>query len=300
LVPGFRLGLVTCAVTIVLAAVPLGFGQSAPDSNAAPPAGSSLASSAAFDVASIHLDKVTAGGRITTTVGNSPGGTLNASGVTIRMLLGMAYGVDEGQIVGDPGWLSQERYSLVAKPAPELEEQVAKLDPPQRKLVTQHMLQALLADRLKLTLHQETRELPVLILEVAKTGSKLHESEPEKNGVNGSQGAGGMGFRGSMRMSAGRLSAQRIPMDGLAMHLTARLHHLVVNKTGLKGNYDFTLEWSPEEEGPSMPGEGTVGGESASPSIYTALQEQLGLKLESQKGPVPVLVVDRVERPSEN
>jgi uncharacterized protein (TIGR03435 family) len=109
-----------------------------------------------------------------------------------------------------------------------------------------------------------------------------------------------------MRFSNGKLTAQGVPLDNLASQLTEQLHRIVQNKTGLKGNYDFTLEWMPEQDhdgGPPI-GNGDAGGASASdstgPSIFTAIQEQLGLKLESQKGEVPALVIDHVERPSEN
>ena len=181
-------------------------------------------------------------------------------------------------------------------------------EPPQAEPVRQHMLQVLLVDRFKLAVHRETKELPIYSLVVAKGGSKLHEAKPGDTYPNGIKGPDGRPVpRGShfMRMGRGELTAQGIGMDDIAHLLTRQTGRTVVDNTGLKGNYDFTLHWTPDQIAPTPNGPGSGGPDSSTssesgPSIFTAIQEQLGLKLESQKGPVEILVVDHVERPSEN
>ena len=107
-----------------------------------------------------------------------------------------------------------------------------------------------------------------------------------------------------MRMGRGELTAQSLGMDQIAHLLTQQTGRTVVDNTGLKGNYDFTLHWTPDQSAPTLNGPGAGPDSSTSsesgPSIFTAIQEQLGLKLESQKGPVEILVIDHVEKPSEN
>jgi uncharacterized protein (TIGR03435 family) len=123
------------------------------------------------------------------------------------------------------------------------------------------------------------------------------------------KGPDGVGHAGMMRMGPGQLAGQGTPMESLARLLSEQLGRTVLDQTGLKGNYDFTLQWTPEQ-GEAMMLKGPEGGkpgtdnaappESSGPSIFTAIQEQLGLKLESTKGPVEILVIDHVEKPSEN
>ena len=163
------------------------------------------------------------------------------------------------------------------------------------------MLQTLLADRFKLTTHRTTKELPIYSLVVAKGGSKLHEANSgEIKGPDGRPeppGSSLIGFR------SGELTGQNLEMDQLARLLTEQTGRTVVDNTGLKGNYDLTLNWTPDQIAPNgLAGGGPDSSTSSEPgpSIFTAIQEQLGLKLQSQKGPVEILVIDHVERPSEN
>jgi uncharacterized protein (TIGR03435 family) len=123
--------------------------------------------------------------------------------------------------------------------------------------------------------------------------------------ANGLKDRDGQGHAGMMRFSDGKLTAQGVPLDNLASQLTEQLHQIVQNKTGLKGNYDFVLEWAPERDHDGGPviGNGEASGSadaSSLPSIYTAIQEQLGLKLEAQRAAVQVFVIDQVERPTQN
>jgi bla regulator protein BlaR1 len=220
-----------------------------------------------------------------------------ATGGTLQMLMQNAYGVQPFQIADAPSWVNSEKYDVEAKLDGSAAEKLQKLGPDQRKLETQQMLQALLAERFRLKLHRETRELPVYALIIAKSGSKLHEVKTREPGP---EGAGLGGSRGSAR-------AQRVPIALLVHLLSEQLGRTVVDRTGLTGNYDFTLKWSPDQGTPMFTG--ADGGQlpadaaqpdSSGPSIFTALQDQLGLELESQKSSVEMLVIDSVEKPSEN
>ena len=167
------------------------------------------------------------------------------------------------------------------------------------------MLQAQLADSFKLTIHRETKELPIYSLVVAKGGSKLQEAKPGDSYANGLKGPDGRpGGAHVMRMGRGELTAQGIGMNEIAHLLTPQTGRTVVDNTGLKGNYDFKLHWTPDQSTPALGGPGGGPDSSTSsesgPSLFTAIQEQLGLKLEPGKAPVEILVIDHVERPSEN
>jgi len=205
--------------------------------------------------------------------------------------------------------VNSDRYDIEAKMDGATADEVRKLSGEQNQSTREHMLQALLVDRFKLTLHRETRELPLYSLVVAKNGSKLQESkpgEPDKRGFKTPDGhpmAQGHFFR----MGMGQLDGHSIGTGDIARVLAQQLGRKVVDNTGLTANYDFTLKWTPEEgQGPAFrepeagPGAGSTPAPETGPSIFTALQEQLGLKLESQKGPVEILVIDHVEKPSEN
>jgi uncharacterized protein (TIGR03435 family) len=167
------------------------------------------------------------------------------------------------------------------------------------------MLQALLADRFKLAVHHETKDLPVYSLVIAKGGFKLQESKPDETDP---QGRTGMHISGS----SGAMRGQLVSMASLAQFLYGRLNRTVLDKTGLTGKYDFMLKWTPDQNqmqpagGFQATSGGAPGGQPAlvadagAPDLFTAVQEQLGLKLESGKGPVEVIVIDHVERPSGN
>jgi uncharacterized protein (TIGR03435 family) len=169
------------------------------------------------------------------------------------------------------------------------------------------MLQPLLAERFKLKAHTETKQLPVYELIVAKGGPKLKEATPGDTYANGFKGPDGVGRGGMMRMGRGQLTGQGVPITTLTNLLSQQLQRTVVDKTGLTGKYDLELNWTPEQgEGGLGPPPGAASPQAepapdaTGPSIFTALQEQLGLKLQSTKGPVETLVIDHAEMPSEN
>jgi uncharacterized protein (TIGR03435 family) len=151
------------------------------------------------------------------------------------------------------------------------------------------MLQTLLADRFNLTVHRETREQPIYALVIAKGGPKLHESSEEALvPVIQKRANGGFVNRGA-------------PMSTLTVVLSQQVGRTVVDKTGLKGRYDFSLEYERRRAGRGDPDDPEPApSPDGLPSVYTALQEQLRLKLESQKGPVEFIVVDHAEKPSAN
>lgn len=266
-----------------------------------------------FEVASIKVDKSGDGIHMMSRIMNSPNdGRFYATNVTLKMLLRAAYGIQDSQISDAPSWIDSERYDVEAKADSSVNDELRKLSPDQAKAIKQRMIQALLADRFKLALSRTTKELPVYALVIAKNGPKLQQSKetspsPEEPNAPKTPGS----FKGGhmMRMGNGELNAQQVPMAFLVQFLAQELGKPIIDKTGLAGSYNFTLQWTPEEGHDRMPG-GMPGGrpgpenatqpEPSGPSIFTAVQEQLGLKLESQKGPVEVLAIQHVERPSEN
>jgi bla regulator protein BlaR1 len=266
---GRKLLLSAAALTTLTAPVTIGLLNPSPG-RAQTPAGAP----AVFEVASIKLNKSGArGGRFST----EPGGIV-ATNMPLRTFIKAAYGVQDYQLSGGPGWLDSERYDIAAK------SEGALLDD---KLLL--MLRALLEDRFKLTLHREKKELPGYALVIGKSGLKVHEVEHEGKSWT--------------RFGRGSLNGHEVSMPALADALSGRLGRPVVDSTGIKGFFDVNLEWTPDQSQPRGPKESVEplpADDGAGPTIFTALQEQLGLKLESRKGPVEILVIDRIEKPSEN
>jgi uncharacterized protein (TIGR03435 family) len=218
---------------------------------------------------------------------NFQNGHFVASNVSLKNLLRYsAYGIPEPRIWGGPKWLNSERFDIEAKTDSLTADQLRTLGREQRKVQMQSMFQQLLADRFKLMVHFETRDLPVYALVAAKKGPILH-------GWKESDGSG-------TSASNGQFTATGVTMAEIASALTQdlsrELGRVVIDKTGIDGRYNITLKWTPESDAT----EGTAPPADAGPSIFTAIQEQLGMKLESAKGPVQVLIIDHVEMPSEN
>jgi uncharacterized protein (TIGR03435 family) len=238
---------------------------------------------------------------------NTPDG-YTARGMPLIIFVDYAYGImDDERLAGGSGWISSERFDIDAKMDSSVAEALEKMSKDDRVLARQQMLQALLADRFKLTVHRETKELSVFTLVIAKNGFKLKQAKPDDTYPNGLKGADGRVLSNAVRleMSAGglTLTGQAVSFDYLARTLSQQLRRIVVDKTGLAGTYDFTLHFMPEQgglqtepENPSLPASADTNG----PSLFTAVQEQLGLKLESGKSPVEIIVIDHVERPSGN
>ena len=291
-----------------LAAVagPIAFGLMNAPQGRAQPQPPAVSSTPAFEVASIKPNK--SGDRGVRIM--FPSGTrFTATNVALRMLIRVAYGVQEFQISGGPDWLNSEKYDIEAKAeASSPNDDMFKMTEDQRNAGMERrklMIQALLAERFKLTLHRETKELPVYALLIAKNGPKVQQAAGADLAPPDLKDAKGPGLKGEgMRMGRGDLSGQAVEMRFLAEGLSNQLGRTVLDKTGLKGAYNFTLKWTPDEsQGPMFkpPGEGAPPPPDPSgPSLFTAIQEQLGLKLDSQKGPVEILVIDHAEKATEN
>jgi uncharacterized protein (TIGR03435 family) len=225
-----------------------------------------------FEAASIHPNY--SGGRSSNTSINSSG-RFSATNVTAKILLIAAYKLQAYQIIGGPAWMDSDRFDIAAKAEDKANaEQVAE------------MIQSLLADRFKMTFHHETRELPVYALVVAKNGSKLKASPGGDNHDSN-----------TLR---GKITGSNIPLETLVVLLSNQLDRLVVDRTRLTGYFDLLLEWSPDASRPSADAGGGAATEPSGPSIFTAVQEQLGLHLEATKALVDAIVIDAIERPSEN
>jgi uncharacterized protein (TIGR03435 family) len=205
-------------------------------------------------------------------------GMLNTTGTSVSDLIKFAYGVHPRQIAGGPAWLESEKYDVTGKP------DVAGL-PSMNQLKT--MVQKLLADRFQLTFHREKKELSVYAIGVTKSGAKIAKNETNPNGLSG---FGGPPLRG--------FNVRNATMEEFAGVLQANfMDRPVVDQTGFAGaRYDFVLKWTPD----GAPAQAAADNPDAPPDLFTAFQQQLGLKLESIKAPVDVLVVDRVEKPSAN
>lgn len=244
----------------------------------------------AFDVASIKRD---VSSEPDTLVRVIP--TLHFERANVKFLVMMAYQVHDFQVIGGPGWIDSDRYNIDAKaerpPAVNMEYRDLQL----------RRLQTLLRDRFNLTIHRETKELPIYELTVAKGGPKLKppnciQREPGDTTISPGKTSwdycGLIGFNGR-----GRLQSSSTTLVNLANYLSNPLSRTVVDKTGITGEFQVQLTFAPDT--PTGPTDGATAADLG-PDFFTAIQEQLGLKLESAKGPVESLVIDHVERPSEN
>jgi uncharacterized protein (TIGR03435 family) len=212
-----------------------------------------------------------------------PGGGLRIANGTLRAILETAYDVREFQILGGPGWVNSERYDILARSADSLANGAGT---PNDVKAIRLRLQALLRQRFNLDVHRETRELPEYLLEVAKKGAKLIPGDAS-NGANNA--------RTGIQRSCGQMIGTNATMANLSLMLARQLDRPVLDRTGLTGKYNFQFAWTPD----TGPCSGSPESSNA-PSIFTALEETLGLRLESIKGPVDSLIIDHADRPSEN
>jgi uncharacterized protein (TIGR03435 family) len=232
------------------------------------------------------------------------GDRYSATGISLKGLIQYAYNLKmEDQISGLTGPLSSARFDIEAKIDEETYAALKKLSNDEGNAQRRLLMQAMLADRFQLKAHSETKELPIYSLVIAKGGFKLKDANPNDTYANGIKGPDGVSKAGMMRISNSTynstITAQGISMSALANNLTFQVHRNVVDNTGLTGKYDINLTWTPDDNRAVAPGDSGAPADSA-PPIFTAVQEQLGLKLEPTKGPVETIVVDHVEMPSEN
>jgi len=220
-----------------------------------------------FEVASVKTNTSGSGSSRT----SSTTGQLTITNRSLKELIEMAYTVQDFQISA-PDWLGSAKFDIVAKiPAGAQKDQRPA------------MMQALLAERFHLAVHRESKEMPAYALVVAKSGPKLQQVEP-----------GGTSMNDNESNNSRRITAERASMAVLAETLARIVEHPVVDRSGLQGVYSLKLQYTPDNSKSDGP-------DAAGPSIYAALEEQLGLKLQTQKLPVEIIVVDYVERvPTEN
>jgi uncharacterized protein (TIGR03435 family) len=251
------------------------------------------AQSPVFEVASIR--PTAPGGRQGAGLaGVQPGGRFIAGGVTLRRLVAGAF--DDAQVVGGPAWMDTDRFDINAR---------AEGDPPPAEIV--QMVRSLLADRFKLVLHTETREAPIYALTTARGDRRLGPTLRESDGQCAQEArnfvpqfAPGPPPCGDFRLGARALTARGMTMARLARLLRGRVGRPVLDRTNLDGAYDLELEWSSDLGLQQAPPAG-AGAAELTPdglSLFTALQEQLGLRLDATRGPVDVIVIDRAEPPT--
>jgi len=234
-----------------------------------------------FDVATIKPSTTVASQMA---IGVDPSLRFAATGASLVRLVSFAYGVRLNQIIGGPKWVNEELYDIVAKV--ENQQDLGTDASTLFRSTYRVMAQALLADRFNLKTHKETQDLPVYSLVIDKRGAKVQPTSEQ----------------GPLFINPGHI-AGHITLDTLVQILTAQLGRVVVNRTDLVGLYDVTLEYMPEQIQPiGADGEksGNQSLDSNAPSIFTAIQERLGLRLDSTKAPVDMIVIDSVQRPSEN
>jgi uncharacterized protein (TIGR03435 family) len=258
-----------------------------------PAAAQPPAKSLKFEVASIKPSDPNAKG---SSIMTDKAGGLRGENMPVRALVTMGYGIRDFQLSGAPGWLSTERYDIMAKPEA-IEGAAAPSDPgdltdDQRKVRDEQWkerVRNLLAERFGLVIHKEIKEEQIYHLVIAKGGSRLTEvTRP--------------GPRQGMSMNTGRAQGFAAPMKMLADNLANTVGRPVVDMTGLTGKYDWKLEWTPDP-GVAIPSPNTSRQQTVDapgPTIFTAVQEQLGLKLEAARGPVDIWVIDKIEHPSQN
>ena len=267
---------------------------------------------ATFEVASVKTNK---SGDNRIGIGFAPGGRFRATNVPLRELIAAAYGPPQPlaafQITGGAKWVETDRFDIVAK-APG-DPQPGPNGPPPAMFA---MLRNLLVERFQLAVHRETKDSPVYALVLAradgKLGPQLHPATTDcaalmaaaraRGGAPPPPPAPGERMPCGMRMFPGNLSGGGSSIAQITNVLARFVSRTVVDKTGLTGNYDLDLQWTPDQlpqgRGDAPPGIPAV--DPNGPSIFTAVQEQLGLKLDSTRGPVDVLVIDRAEHPTED
>ncbi len=245
-----------------------------------------------FDVASIKPDR-SSGRGINISISFSDDG-FTATGVTVKDLIEAAYEVRDFQVSGTPDWAGSDKFTVNAKMDEQTMEAFNKLTPGQKSGQRPLMVRALLEERFRLKLSHANKELPIYALVLAGNGPKLSSSIAVANDGP------------SFRKNGEEATVKGATMTSFAEWLSRFVGRKVVDKTGLAGKYDFTLHWTQEKLSPapgsaadSAPRTAPVPTDSG-PSLFTALQQQLGLKLESQKGPVETLIIDSVEKPTEN
>lgn len=226
------------------------------------------------------------------TMRNTPDG-FSAKNTYLKLLIGAAYNVKNDTIIGGPDWINSSHYDVDAKVTPSTDAAPPKLTSAQRR----QMLQALLADRFKLVVHEETKDAPIFELTLAKGGSKLNEAKPGDTTPGPTFPDGSPAGRGNLLGFPGHVSGRAVGITDLTDFLSREVNRPVIDKTGLTAKYDIDLQFTPEQVSATNTSTDT---DTSAPTLTTALEEQLGLKLTPTRGPVKTLVIDHIEPPSAN
>jgi uncharacterized protein (TIGR03435 family) len=252
-----------------------------------------------FEVSSVKVNK---SGDVGGTMRRQPGGRVNGVNLPLRTLITFAYQLQPFQLAGAPDWTATDRFDIVAKIEGDPQPRMPGSEPDELMLA----MRTLLADRFKLKVHRETRQLDIYALVTARPdgrpGPNLKPSTQDcagfaaagRRGAPPQPPAGGPQVFCGMFGTPGVLRFGGFPLSTFAAGLAGQAGRYVVDRTGLTGNWEFELTFAPERRGPP-PGVDLPPPDPNAPSLFTALQEQLGLKLEPATGPVDVLVVDNVQ-----
>jgi uncharacterized protein (TIGR03435 family) len=260
-----------------------------PPTPTTPPAAAAPVKLPTFDVISVKVNNSGSNG---ISMGSTPDG-LRATNIPAQLIFkqAFAFAFNDSLIFGAPAWAQTTRFDIDAKVSGSDVDAFKALTNDRRRL----MIVQILTARFQFAYHIETRTLPEYALVVAKGGSKLQEFQP------GNDANGQPKHPGRMQMHDNLVTAQGVPLEPLIHFLSDRVGRPIEDKTGLTGIYDFTLQSGGEgHDGPASGPDAAAPADPSAPSIFTAIQEQLGLKLESEKGPVQVLVIDHIEMPAAN
>jgi bla regulator protein BlaR1 len=232
------------------------------------------------------------GGNVTLMFG--PAGFVSKNS-SLQQVIRVAYGVEDDRIVGAPTWLGSDKYDVELREDNSAMNDPRQISPEQRASEQGVMLQSVLADRLKLSLHREAREVSAYALVLAKSGPRLQQSKPGDTYPNGFKGPDGVARPGGIHFAANNtLIAQGVPIGPLRAHLSWQLRRTILDETGLSGTYDFTLQLP---NGVPLGIDNPTPPESYELALSTAIEQQLGLQLEPRKASMEVLVIDHVEKP---
>ncbi len=244
-----------------------------------------------FDVASIRPTDGVQNSGIRVGISSPPHTSkLSATNFTARSLIQIAYGFATPISTG-PDWMSDIYYNVEAKSDPSVDAKLAKLTDDQATAEKRHMLQTLLADRFHLKVHLETRESSVYAMTIAKGGSKLQQVKTADDPTQPTPSSAGVDVQAHGGAQGLEFDVHSASMKAVVGMLSSQVEAPVVDRTGLSGYYDFTLQfgrpWSSSNP-------------DSWPDIFTAVQEQLGLKLDRTKADVPNIIIDHIEKPTEN
>jgi bla regulator protein BlaR1 len=293
---------------VLAIALPIVFGLAKPmQSRAASPAASADVFTAAYQQVTV-MPGDSGNGVIRSRILFTPD-SLRAENQTLKELICWAYGMQDSQIFGGPEWFATARFNIEAKLGSSVAAEFEKLGPQEQKSERDRMFQTLIEEHFKLAFHRATKDLPAYVLVIAKNGPKIQQAKPGDtypNGIKAQDGVPAGAHR--MNMGANEFTIQALPIKSVTNLLSMHLGQTILDRTGLAGDYDFKLQWAADQEDMAMHNgvhdqkltDHAMVSASTEAAISTAMEEQLGLKLEQQTTALPILIVDRAEKPAGN